>query len=164
MTNNPREEAARFLGHLRQFKNDRGAMAELRCALSPAKLHRAWPLLGRAGGIGDPIKETVAGLFGYHPDETDNGNCGTTCRRLADDNSTFEGRFQRLLSCDGREEVCERLRPIILAARARKIAVNYEQLFTDLRYWGTTVKARWAGQFWGVPEEEPLPAATEATT
>ena len=31
---NPTEDAKRLLTHLRQLKNDRGAMAELRCTLS----------------------------------------------------------------------------------------------------------------------------------
>ena len=50
----PKEAAARLLAYLRQRKNDRGAMADLRCALNPTKLPRAWPLLARVGGIGNP--------------------------------------------------------------------------------------------------------------
>ena len=41
------------------------------------------------------------------------------------------GEIRRLLSCD-RDEICERLRPVILAAKAKGIAVNYEELFADL--------------------------------
>jgi hypothetical protein len=48
----PKERATRLLGYLRQLKIDRGAMADLRCALNPAKLPRAWPFLGCIGGIG----------------------------------------------------------------------------------------------------------------
>jgi len=162
----PRETAVRLLTYLRQLKNDRGAMADLRCALSPAKLPRAWPLLARVGGIGDPRIEAVAGLFAYHPDETHAGNMGTTCRRLTARNKSFDGRFRRLLSCD-RDEICERLRPVILAAARNKerIAVNYEELFSDLCYWGDKVKARWAREYWGAPEGEgsAAVAAPEAT-
>lgn len=74
----PTETAKRLLAYLRQLKNDRGAMADLRCALSPARLPRAWPLLARVGGIGNARIETVTGLFAYHPDETKTGNIGTT--------------------------------------------------------------------------------------
>lgn len=144
----PRETAAQLLAHLRQLKNDRGAMADLRCALSPARLPRAWPLLARVGGIGDRRCETIAGLFACHPEETRTGNLGTTCRALAAKNSTFEGRFQRLLSCD-REELFDRLRPVILASKAKGIPVNYEELAADLGYWGPQVKARWAREYWG---------------
>lgn len=156
----PKVAAARLLAYLRRLKNDRGAMADLRCALNPAKLPRAWPRLGHVGGIGNPRIEAVAGLFAYHPEETHNGNLGTTCRRLAAESHSFDGRFRRLLSCD-RDEICERLRPVVLAAKAKGIAVNYEELFADLCYWGNQVRTRWAVEYWGVPEgEEPAALAT----
>ena len=156
----PKERATRVMAYLRRVKNDRGAMADLRCALNPAKLSQAWPRLGQVGGIGDPRIEVVAGLFAYHPDETHTGNLGTTCRRLAAESNSFDGRFRRLLSCD-RDEICERLRPVILSAKAKGIAVNYEELFADLCYWGDTVKTRWAREYWGTPEsEEPAALAT----
>jgi CRISPR system Cascade subunit CasB len=160
----PKEFAARLLAYLRRLSKDRGAMANLRCALNPAKLHRAWPFLARLGGIGDPRIETVAGLFAYHPSETDTGNLGTTCRRLAAENNSFDGRFQRLLSCD-RDEICERLHSVILAAKAKGIRVNYEELYADLCYWGDHVKARWAREYWGAPEgeETAVLASSEAT-
>jgi CRISPR system Cascade subunit CasB len=150
-----KEAAARLMAHLRQLKDDRGAMAALRCALNPAKLPRAWPLLERVGGIGNPRIETIAGLFAYHPEETPTGNLGKTCRRLRVTTEWFDARFGRLLACD-RDQICERLRPVILAAKAKVIPINYAELFTDLHYWGSNVKARWAREYWGVPEaEEP---------
>ncbi|MCW5982839.1 MAG: type I-E CRISPR-associated protein Cse2/CasB [Bryobacteraceae bacterium] len=136
-------------------------MADLRCALSPARLPRAWPLLAPVGGIGNTRIETVAGLFAYHPDEASTGNLGTTCRLLAAGNNSFDGRFRRLLSCD-RDEICERLRPVVLAARAKGVKINYEELFVDLWYWGDKAKARWAREYWGVPESEESGAAPEA--
>jgi len=103
-------------------------MADLRCALTPARRTRASPLLARVGGIDRPIYESVAGMFAYHPDSTDSGNIGTTCHQLAGENTSFDGRFRRLLSCD-RDELGDRLRPVILAAKAKGIPVNYEALF-----------------------------------
>ncbi len=147
----PKESAAKVLAYLRQLRNDRGAMADLRCAVNPARRARAWPLLARVGGIDRPIHETVAGLFAHHPDETHTGNIGTTCRRLAAENNSFDGRFRRLLTCD-RDEIGERLRPVILAAKAKGIPVNYEQLFVDLCWW-ESAKARWAREYWGAPVE-----------
>jgi CRISPR system Cascade subunit CasB len=149
----PKETATKVLAYLHQLRNDRGAMADLRCAVNPARRVRAWPLLARVGGVDRPIYETVAGLFAYHPEETRTGNLGTTCRRLAGENNSFDGRFKRLLSCD-RDELGERLRPVILAAKAKGIPVNYEELFADLCYWGDNVKARWAREYWGAPAEE----------
>jgi len=95
-------------------------------------------------------------------DETSSGNLGTTCRRLSGDHNTFEGRFRRLLACD-RNDICEHIRPVVLAARAKDIPVNYERLFADLFYWSDAVKARWAAEFWGAPPAEDHPAPTEAT-
>jgi CRISPR system Cascade subunit CasB len=157
----PKETAARLLAYLRRLKDDRGAMADLRCALNPTRLPRAWPMLARVGGIGSPRVESVAGLFAYHPDETDKGNLGTTCLRLRQQNESFDGRFRRLLSCD-RDEICERLRPVILAAKAKGIPVNYEGLFADLCYWGERVKERWAREYWGAPEGEESIVFAEA--
>ena len=159
----PNESAARLLSYLRRLKNDRSAMADLRCALSPTKLPRAWPLLGPMGGIGNPRIEAVAGLFAYHPEETRSGNLGTTCHRIATESNSFDGRFRRLLSCE-RDEICDRLRPVIFAAKAKGVPINYEQLFADLSYWGDNVKARWAREYWcesGAEKPAP-PAASEA--
>jgi CRISPR type I-E-associated protein CasB/Cse2 len=62
------------------------------------------------------------------------------------------------MTCD-RDEIAERLRPVILAAKAKGIPVNYEELFADLCYWGDNVKARWAREYWGAPvvAEEVVP-------
>lgn len=159
----PREDAARLMAYLRRLRNDRGAMAELRCALSPNKLPRAWPLLGQVGGIGNPRIETLAGLFAYHPDETSTGNLGTTCRKLSGENESFDARFRRLLVCD-RDEILDRLRAVILAAKGKGIPINYQELFVDLCYWGSNVKARWAREYWGAPENEESPALVEPET
>lgn len=158
----PRRTAVTVLDYLRRFKDDRGAMADLRRALNPAQRHRAWPLLGRVGGIGNSRIEVIAGLFAYHPDETHEGNLGTTFRRLKEENDSFEARFVRLLACDY-DEICDRLRHVILAAKAKGILVNYERLFTDLTYWGDRVKADWAREYWGVPvvEDPPSPSRSE---
>jgi CRISPR system Cascade subunit CasB len=117
------------------------------------------------GGIGNTRIETVAGLFAYHPDETQSGNLGATCRRLAAEKNSFDARFQRLLSCD-RDEICERLRPVVLTAKAQGIPINYEELFADLCYWGENVKARWAQKYWGAPEgkEQAAVNASEAAS
>jgi CRISPR system Cascade subunit CasB len=157
----PQETAERLLPYLRQLKSDRGAMANLRSALSHSKVPRAWPLLARVGGIGNPRVETVAGLFAYHPDEIHTGNLGTTCRWLRERHESFDARFRRLLACD-RDEICERVRPVVLAAKSKGVPVNYEALFLDLCYWGDKVKARWAREYWGEPEVEEQASEAES--
>jgi CRISPR system Cascade subunit CasB len=152
----PKNMASRLLTYLRRLAGDRGAMANLRCALNPTRLPRAWPLLGPVGGVGNPLIETVAGLFAYHPKESSTGNLGTTCLRLRLENNSLDSRFRRLLACDS-NEIYERLRPVILAAKDKDIAVNYEQLFIDLWYWRNwrdKVRARWARNYWRPSENE----------
>lgn len=147
---------------LRALKKDRGAMSNLRCALVPARRHRAWPLLARFGGIDDPVLETVAGCYAYHPEEVAEGNLGDTCRRLAGTHTSFDARFRRLLACD-REELCERIRPVVLAAKSKSIPVNYEALIADLLWWGDRVRTRWAQAYWSnaQAEETTAPSATK---
>jgi CRISPR type I-E-associated protein CasB/Cse2 len=156
-----RREAKDLLQYLRKFKDDRGAMADLRSVLSPAKRARAWPLLAPVGGIGDETKETVAGLFAYHPEEAGDGNFGATCRHLAKSAESFDARFRRILACGDRTEVYGRLRGVVLAARAKSVPVNYEQLFADLRWWGPWVKARWAQEYWGQAENQEAEKSEE---
>jgi len=156
MTNtSPPERAAAVMALLRSLQHDRGAMSNLRCALAPARRHRAWPLLARVGGIDDPVTETVAGCYAYHSDETHNGNFGDTCLALAGAHNSFDARFRRLLACD-REELCERVRPVVLAAKSKGIQVNYETLAADLLWWGDRVRTRWAQAYWGSAPAEDL--------
>lgn len=159
---NPRERATKLLQHLRSLKEDRGAMADLRCALSLAKRPRAWPHLASVGGIDNIRVLTVAGLFALHPEEAQTGNLGTTCQALSKETPSFDIRFRRLLSCD-RDEICDRLRPIVLAAKAEGISVNYERLFIDLWYWSNNVKANWAREYWGAPTDEEALTVAEVT-
>ena len=144
----PPERAAAILSLVRSLQRDRDAMSNLRCALAPARRHRAWPLLARIGGIDDPVAETIAGCYAYHPEEARDGNLGDTCRALAGQHNSFDARFRRLLACD-REELCERIRPVILAAKSKGIPVNYETLGADLLWWGDRVRTRWAQAYWG---------------
>jgi CRISPR type I-E-associated protein CasB/Cse2 len=54
---------------------------------------------------------------------------------------------------------------VILAAKAKDVPINYEQLFADLCYWGDRVKERWAREYWGGTETTELAeASTEATS
>jgi hypothetical protein len=160
----PPERAAAILALVRSLQHDRGAMSNLRCALAPARRPRAWPLLARIGGIGDPVAETIAGCYAYHPKETRDGNFGDTCRALAGQHNSFDARFRRLLACD-RDEVCERIRPVILAAKSKGIPVNYETLGADLLWWGDRVCTRWAQAYWGGGQaaDESTAAATTET-
>ena len=74
--------------------------------------------------------------------------------RELDGLETFETRFRRFLSCDTVFEVCDRLSTVIRTTQAKGVAINHEELFKDLHYWGDRVKVRWANAYWGNLREE----------
>jgi CRISPR system Cascade subunit CasB len=161
---------------LQRWKDDRGALANLRCALRPKLRARAWPLLAQLSSLEAPslvIYETIAGLWATDPEShrAGVGNFGVTCRELRGDHESFDLRFRRLPDCDSREELCERLVPIAVAAQAKGIAVDYDELFRDLRFFAAEgrdrVRVRWAQAYWGTVAEqtdtEPAIAKTSKT-
>lgn len=167
VTKKPGEGLLKFL---RSRQEDRGFMANLRCALVDSKRHRAWPYLANFGGIGDKhgnkVVQAIAGLYASHPEETKDGNFGTMCRKLLSDDerqklNQAEGigplsrRFQHLLAAEG-DEIFDRVGRLVLRAKAQDIPVNYEQLYKDLLDWeyhADWVRVRWAQSFW-TPEVE----------
>lgn len=149
-----------LLDYLNKKKEDRGVMADLRCALIENKRFRAYPHLGRFGGIDSKdslIVQTIAGLFASHSEITQKGNIGDLCRKLCRKEEDFEKgpmakRLQYLLSSN-RDEICDRVKRLVLRAKSEGIPVNYAQLESDLIYWGDKVKTKWAAAFW-TPETE----------
>jgi CRISPR system Cascade subunit CasB len=153
------------LDFLRGHRDDRGAMATLRCALIDAKRHRAWPILARFDGIGSDFRaltvQLIAGLYASHPDECNNGDLGSTCRAFASEaeRSMIDSkgelgpvsrRMQHLLAAEG-EEVFPRVLRLVLRAKAEGVPVNYGQLLEDLMQWRydpDAVRVRWARGFW----------------
>lgn len=155
------EQATERLARLRKRCADPGFRAALRHWLSDAGRPRAYQaLMDLRGTLEDDDFNTVAALYAYHPDHSDKGGTlGHLCRTLASGLSTFEGRFKRLLLCDA-EELRQRLQPVILAARAKGVPVDYHQLYLDLRSWdhdyyGDRARKVWAQDFWGQPEATP---------
>lgn len=148
-------QAGPFLAYLQRYKNDRGTLVNLRGALSDARRPNAWPLLGGfPNAIGNPVFETVAALWASDPGlDCATGNLGDTLLRVKGDNNSFEGRFKRLLTCD-RDEIAARVVPVVRAAQAKGVRVNYTQLLSDLLCWNDKVKVAWAKSFWGGVEPE----------
>ncbi|OGV64081.1 MAG: type I-E CRISPR-associated protein Cse2/CasB [Lentisphaerae bacterium RIFOXYB12_FULL_65_16] len=158
----PLENATRFIAFLQQrYRGDRGALANLRAALSETRRYRAWPLLGGFhGAIGNPAFETVAALWAADADShaSDSADLGDALRKLSGEHNSFDGRFRRLLTCD-RDEIAERVAPVVRAAQAKGVPVNYARLLSDLLCWSDDAKLRWAKSFWGAPEDEAALAA-----
>ena len=143
-----------FFNHLKRYAADRGALANLRGALSENRRANAWPLLGGfSSAIGNPVFEKVAGLWAAEPcSPHSNDNLGATLAKLRQDNNSFEGRFKRLLTCD-KTEIVERVVPVVRAAQAKGLEVNYQRLLSDLLIWSDKVKIDWARAFWDAPVE-----------
>ncbi|MFO0906318.1 MAG: type I-E CRISPR-associated protein Cse2/CasB [Pirellulales bacterium] len=148
---------SRLLDRLRQRKEDRGLLADLRCALVESKKHRAWPALHRLGvDLTDRATTVVAALYATHPKDG-KGNFGDTCRSIQhgrgdsrgeDKLSPIERRFLHLLAADSDDELHQRVTRMVLLAKSLDIPVNYEQLETDLRFWNERTKTEWAARFW----------------
>ena len=139
-------------------KEDRGLMASLRCFLVESKRQRAWPALNRLNvRIDDVDAGTVAALFATHSEVAAVGNMGDHCRTLeklrnekrTDDAklTPTERRFQHLLAAN-RSEIHERVGALIRMAKQQGVAINYEQLLIDLRYWNERTRNDWATHFW----------------
>lgn len=150
-----------LLERLRKRKDDRGLMANLRCVVVASKRHRAWPALYRLGvSVNDHDQSYIAGFFATHPEETATGNFGQTCKAIEDrrgerENRSNEARitpterrFQHLLSAQRGDELYNRILRMIHMAKSQEVRVNYEQLETDLKFWGDRVKTEWAASFW----------------
>jgi CRISPR system Cascade subunit CasB len=168
-------KADSFVGRLKRWKNDRGALANLRCALRPKLRSRAWPLLAQLTNLKSPslvIYETVAGLWAMDPENhrTGCGNFGVTCRNLSASHVSFDLRFRRLIDCESREELCERIVPTALAAQAKGSVVDYDELFRDLQFYAgdgrDRVRLRWAQAYWKTvaKENDSEPATTNTAT
>lgn len=161
-----------LLEQLRKHKEDRGLMADLRCALVAGKRHRAWPAMNRLNvKVTDDVAAIIAGLYATHPEEAHVGNLGDTCKAIekkrnentGKDKDTkltpTERRFQHLLAAGNSDELFDRVaRMVRLAKSSQGVPINYEQLEKDLRRWfqGNQTKIEWASAFW-VPNAEPVP-------
>lgn len=165
--------AEKLLTFLRSRQEDRGLMANLRCALVDSKRHRAWPFLARFGGIEDKYDkhlartvQTIAGLYASHPEETSEGDFGTVCFKLLSDDEQkkldaadgigpISRRFQHLLVAED-EEIFDRVVRLALRAKTENIPINYERLFDDLMAWkkrADRVRTDWARSFWAPATE-----------
>jgi CRISPR system Cascade subunit CasB len=147
-------------------------MADLRCALVESKKHRAWPALHRLGAaVTDRPAAVVAALYATHPEETQDGNFGTTFRAVqgrrgdkrGDDSklTPTERRFLHLLAAEKGEELHQRVTRMVLVAKSEGVPVNYEQLETDLKLWTDRTKTDWAAAFWTPGVDAALPPTGE---
>lgn len=155
-----------LIERLSKHRDDRGMMANLRCVLVETKKHRAWPVLGRLGiRIDNQVASFIAGLYATHPEATDKGNFGTTCKLIENKRDSHVGsdskltpterRFQHLLTAEYGKELYDRVLRMVLMAKSQGIQINYAKLETDLKFWGDRTKTEWAGEYWA-PGAAPI--------
>lgn len=60
-------------------------------------------------------------------------------------------KLRRILACSDVPELCSVLRPVLQFITGKNVAVSYQSLLDDLRYFGDgeRVKSKWAQQFYG---------------
>ncbi|NPV02162.1 MAG: type I-E CRISPR-associated protein Cse2/CasB [Brevinematales bacterium] len=156
--------------YLERHKNDKGLMADLRCALIESKRRKAWPHLAYFGGLGDDfgarIVQVVAGLYANHHTNTETGNMGDVFYRLLSDDERkgmiergteshtdfgpVTKRFVYLLAANG-EEIFDRLTRVVFYAKQKDVGIPYQTLERDLKKWeydSDRVKTEWAKSFW----------------
>lgn len=153
------QSAQAFITYLGRYRNDRGALAHLRGGLSERRRPRAWPLLAGFSekAIGCPAYEVVAALWAYAPElAADDGNMGQTLQNLVtskEATASMEIRFRRLLACT-KEEIAERVAPMVRMAQGKGQRIAYARLLTDLLWWNERVRIEWARSFWRAQEVE----------
>jgi CRISPR type I-E-associated protein CasB/Cse2 len=154
-----------FVEYLEGLREDRGALAALRRGLGQppgtvADMYRyvvPW-LPASARPREEAVYYLVAALFGSHPAEGGTGNMGEHFARTCEsgsDNTAIERRFTALLAAHP-DDLGTYLRQAISFLRSKDVPVEWHQLFQDLQRWGydnRPVQRKWAGAFWGRPQE-----------
>jgi CRISPR system Cascade subunit CasB len=162
-----------FIAELRSLtappNPDRATLAELRrclgCDLGRA-LSRVGRLFNRVPDYALDDALLVAALFAFHPSPGSGGSLGEAFRELRAraGSDSIEKRFVALLD-SAKEDLPGRLRQAVSLLKSKEIALDWEQLLTDLRRWeqpSRGVQRDWARRFWEERRAEP-PSAGAVT-
>jgi len=158
----------RFVEHLTRNRDDRALMASLRRGLAQtnsaevSRIVQPWLSEDSERWLEDAYY-TIAPLFAlHHEDVADDGNLGDHLRALAESMKppssdelprSVERRFMQLLVC-GPNDLDDLLRQAVSLLRSKGIAVNWQQLLTDVLRWKHTddqrdiVRREWSRRFW----------------
>lgn len=162
-----RERATTFLDNLKQrIKNDSGAKATLKRALSGEEYHkrRTYPfLLPYLEGISEwqqDIWMFVACLSIYHDQKhpPDSGNFAQSCLALQNKvpSQGPERRFRTLLDT-ALADIQSPITALVRQFKSQDIKVCYPQLIIDLCNWDHPdqfIQDRWARTFWRAPQPQ----------
>jgi CRISPR system Cascade subunit CasB len=148
-----------IIEYLLDHQEDKGILASLRRGVGekpgtcPAMFPIIAPLLpADCSHKDETLYYLIAGLFAFHPLNCDSGNMGNHLRKSADENTlkAAERRFSALLSVD-EEDLPTYLRQAISMLKSKDTRVNWNQLMSDLKYWGHPdkfIQRQWANAFW----------------
>lgn len=163
------EQTHPFVEYLTSLRENRGALAALRRGLGqpPGTTASMYPYIvpwlpAKARPRQEATYYLVASLFAYHLQEAGTGNMGhhfARTREAGGDDTAIERRFTALLAAHP-DDLPTYLRQTISYLRSKEVAVNWQQLFTDLQRWGHVnrpVQKAWARAFWGRPQESQTP-------
>lgn len=167
-----KEKLSSFLTYLERNREKPAVMADLRCALIPAREHRAWPHIAENGFSLELDRERIPALvtafaFGCQPQRPDPAdgksreNMGDVLRRIAcgdsgkDGLATYGLRFKRILDCETAGELALHLKGVLLLTKTRGIPVDHAQLFRDLFNWekDDRVKQSWANHYYSLQKK-----------
>lgn len=149
-----------FITYLESLKEDRGKLASLRRGLGqpPGTCAAMYPIVAvrlpyNCSQFDEDRYYLIASLFGFHPMSIASGNMGDhmRCASGKEISTAVERRFVGLLSTHW-EDLPDHLRQVVSFLKSRDQAVNWQQLFVDLKQWGHPdrfVQRRWANSFWG---------------
>jgi len=156
-----RKDEIPLVGYLKALaaRQDRAALAHLRRGLSkkPGESMEMYPYVGRfinqeTNASHDRAVFLTSALFAEYSDAAANiGDLGHSIRQMADKSDSIERRFVALLDAEA-DDLHYYLRQMVGLLKANGIAVNWNQLFKDIRGWTAAnrgVQRRWARSFWG---------------
>lgn len=154
-------DAPALIGYLSELekRQDRAALAHLRRGLArkPGDSMEMFPYVGRfinekTNAAHDRAVFLTAALFADYSDAAQNvGDLGRSVKQIAGVSDSIERRFVALLDADP-EDLHYYLRQMIDLLKANSVAVNWTELFKDIRAWASEsryVQKKWARSFWG---------------
>lgn len=160
-----------FIKYLEENRDNRAVMASLRRGLAQpgcaevSRIVQHWLPLGSRGWREDAYY-TIAPLFAlHHKDIAIEGNMGDHFRALCDNPSdpppSVERRFMQLLASDA-VDLDDLLRQAVSLLKSKDMAVNWQGLLEDVRWWKHSDKSRdrvrleWSRSFWRT-SRQPAP-------
>lgn len=162
----PTAEDIPLIGYLRGLatRQDRAALAHLRRGLNskPGESIEMFPYVGRfvsekTNAGHDRAVFLTSALFADYSDAAQNvGDLGRSVRQLSSEtgSDSIERRFVALLDAEP-DDLHYYLRQMISLLKANSVAVNWTELFKDIRAWGSEsryAQKKWARSFWGSAE------------